>query len=169
MRSLKLARTLEGITTKRFKGVKRDSKNGYGFNVQISEDNTFDCALFFESAINLLSFIDYTYYHEHRKLKRCILISMAGLEIDVLKHSLKIFAPNSKVFLCVGNDNDGREFIRGVDKLGIDYGLRLPDGDYKDWNEQVSEIKFISATTETAMFRIRICPLSRHLRKLHFL
>lgn len=102
---------LKGITNKPFHGVAQDSKYGYGFNVRFSEDNNFDYALFFESPIDLLSYVDYKIYHKKEKFNRCILISMAGLKINILKHSLKTFAPNAKPILCVDNDTAGQNFI----------------------------------------------------------
>ena len=45
---------LQGTSKKRFKGIKADSKHGYGFNVRFSDDKTYDYALFFESVVDLL-------------------------------------------------------------------------------------------------------------------
>lgn len=132
---------MRGITNKPFHGVARDSKYGYGFNVRFSEDNVFDYALFFESPIDLLSYIDYKIYHKKEKFKRCILISMAGLKINVLEHSIKTFAPNAKIILCVDNDTAGHNFIESVKSAKIDYVLRQPDTKYKDWNEQITDMK----------------------------
>lgn len=132
---------LRGITPKSFKQIKADSKYGYGFNIKISEDNKFDYALFFESPIDLLSYIDYKIYHKNEKFKNCILISMAGLKINILKHSLQTFAPNSKAILCVDNDTAGRNFTESIKNAGIDCFLRLPDNKYKDWNDQVIDMK----------------------------
>ncbi|MCL2410303.1 MAG: DUF3991 and toprim domain-containing protein [Treponema sp.] len=132
-----------GITSKPFKGVAGGGKYGYGLNVRFSEseDNTFDYALFFESAIDLLSYIDYKVYHKDERFKNCLLVSMMGLKPNILKHSLEVFAPDAKAVLCVDNDNAGRNFINKVDNLGIDYALRLPDEKYKDWNEQIIDMK----------------------------
>ncbi|MCL2411546.1 MAG: DUF3991 and toprim domain-containing protein [Treponema sp.] len=130
-----------GITNKPFKGVAGGSKYGYGFNVRFADDNNFDYALFFESPIDLLSYIDYKIYHKDEKFKRCILISMAGVKINILKHGLKTFAPNAKAILCVDNDTAGQNFINLVNSAGIDYALRLPDEKYKDWNEQITNMK----------------------------
>lgn len=132
---------LRGITPESFHGVKSNSKYGYGFNIRFSNNNNFDYALFFESAIDLLSFIDYKTYHEKKTLKNCILISMAGLKINILKHSLKAFNSKPKAVLCVDNDFAGQNFINIVKNAGIDYKLRLPDKQYKDWNEQVVKMK----------------------------
>jgi hypothetical protein len=72
---------VHGVTEKRFRGIRNGNKYGYGFNVRLSDDGTYDYALFFESAIDLLSFLDYQIYHKKKTLHRCLLVSMAGLNI----------------------------------------------------------------------------------------
>ena len=131
----------QGITSKRFKGIAEGSKYGYGFNVRFSDDGIFDYALFFESAVDLISFIDFKTLHEKKPLDRCILVSMAGLKINIIKHTIKAFAGNPRAVLCVDNDEAGRHFIATVKTAGMDYGLRLPDEQYSDWNEQLSKTK----------------------------
>lgn len=132
---------VQGITQKRFKGVKANSKYGYGFNVRFPNDDTFDYALFFESAVDLLSFIDFKLYHEKKSLDRCILVSMAGLKTNIVKHTLKAFKGDLQAVLCVDNDNAGQEFIKEIERMGVNYKLCLPDEIYKDWNEQVISVK----------------------------
>jgi len=132
---------LQGITQKRFKGIKSGSKYGYGFNVRFSDDDIFDYALFFESAVDLLSFIDFKLYHEKKSLDKCILVSMSGLKVNIIKHTLKVFKGNMQAVLCVDNDNAGQEFIKEVQRMGIKYMLAMPDEKYKDWNEQVKNAK----------------------------
>ena len=46
-----------------------------------------------------------------------------------------------KVVLCVDNDPAGQEFIQKVKGTEIDYTLCQPYRDYKDWNEQVKDMK----------------------------
>lgn len=121
-----------------FKGVKEGSKYGYGFNVRISNDNTYDYALFFESAIDLLSFMDLKINGEGKSLDRCILISMAGLKPNVIKHSLKAFKGRLNVVLCVDNDFAGLAFIEKIKELKIAFITQEPDKKYKDWNEQLT-------------------------------
>ena len=144
---------LQGITAKRFKGIKGGSKYGYGFNVRFEENNIFDYALFFESAIDLLSFIDFKLYHEKKSLNRCILVSMSGLKINIVKHSLKAFAGDLNVVLCVDNDEAGRAFIEEVDGAGVGYKLCLPDEQYKDWSEQMIDVKKYSNPIGRALKR----------------
>lgn len=146
---------LQGITEKRFTTIKEGSKCDYGFNVRFSENNIFDLALFFESAVDLLSFMDYRLYHEGKKLNRCILISMAGLKINVIKHTLETFCGDSQAVLCVNNDNTGHEFINQVERTGITYSLCLPDNQYRDWNEQVRTMKIESTVMGRLLKRQR--------------
>lgn len=131
---------LHGVTEKRFKGIMRGSQYGYGFNIRFSDDNTFDYALFFESAIDLLSFMDYKLNHENKSLARCILVSMAGLKMNVIKHTIKIFH-GVRVVLCVDNDSAGQAFGEKLKSENIPYIDRQPDSQYNDWNEQLKAIK----------------------------
>ena len=131
---------LQGVTAKRFKGIKENSKYGYGFNVRFSNDNTYDYALFFESAIDLISFIDYKKNHENKSLERCMLVSMAGLKSNILKHTLKAFKCD-KVVLCADNDHAGQIFKEEITSANIEYIDRSPNEKFKDWNEQLQAVK----------------------------
>jgi hypothetical protein len=132
---------LQGITKKRFNGLKSGSKYGYGFNIRFSKDGAFDRALFFKSAVDLVSFIEYTKYHKGDKLDKCILISMAGLKPNTVKCCLKAFKRSPKPVMCIGNHESGREFLKKLDGLNIKYSLCLPDEKYEDWNEQLQKTK----------------------------
>jgi len=132
----------QGITAKRFKGTAGGSKYGYGFNIQFPDQNGgFDYALFFESAVDLISFLDYKQNHEEKSLDRCILVSMAGLKINILRHTLKVFSGNPKPIICTDNDPAGVAFLDELKTSGISCALRLPDDEFKDWNEQLTAIK----------------------------
>jgi len=134
---------LQGVTQKRFKGIMKNSKQGYGFNVKFSNDNIFDYALFFESAIDLISFMDYKQNHQNKSLENCILISMAGLKKNVAKHMLTVFKCD-KIVLCVDNDEAGQKFKEELQGAGIKFITRSPDLKYKDWNEQLIAVKQLS-------------------------
>lgn len=129
------------LIDKRFKGIKAGGKYGYGFNVRFSNDNTYDYALFFESAIDLMSFIDYKWNVEKKSLKGCVLISMAGLKSNIVKHTLGAFKGDVRAVLCVDNDNAGAAFKRELKKMKIPYIERCPDEKFKDWNEQLKSVK----------------------------
>jgi len=131
---------LQGATPKRFKGIKEGSKYGYGFNVRFSNDNKFDYALFFESAIDLISFIDYKKNIENKSLGRCLLISMAGLKLNIVKRMVRAFKC-SKIVLCVDNDSAGQKFKGDIARENIAYLDYSPNEQFKDWNEQLSAVK----------------------------
>jgi len=131
---------IQGVTPKRFKGIKEGSKYGYGFNVRFSNDNTYDYALFFESAIDLISFMDYKKNIENKSLEKCILISMAGLKLNIVKHIMQAFECG-KVVLCVDNDSAGQKFKGDIGRANIAYIDCPPDAKFKDWNEQLSAVK----------------------------
>jgi hypothetical protein len=132
---------VQGIKRKRFKGVKSGSKYGYGFNVGFSDDNTYDYALFFESAIDLMSFTDYKWHVDKKNLDRCLLISMAGLKTNIVKHTLETFKGDMRAILCVDNDTAGLAFKRELAKMKIPYAECSPAEKYKDWNDQLKGAK----------------------------
>ena len=135
---------MQGITAKRFKGIKANSKYGYGFNIRISDDNCFDYALFFESAIDLISFMDYKQNYEKKPLSRCLLISMSGLKLNVVRHMTSAFAGKPKPVICVDNDAAGDAFIADLEQENVDFMLCRPDDSHKDWNDQIAAIKSVS-------------------------
>ena len=109
--------------------------------VNLIDYNTFDYALFFESAIDLMSFMDYKLNQEKKSLDKCILISMSGLKVNIVKHMLKSFKGNMKVTVCVDNDKAGQMFKNELEKEQISYIDKTPDKKYKDWNEQLVDEK----------------------------
>jgi hypothetical protein len=132
------------LSKKRFKGVAAGSKHGYGFNVRYSADNTFDYALFFESAVDLLSFIDLKTNHEKKTLDHCILISMCGLKSAVIKNTLTAYRPRKEkiqTVICIDNDTAAANFIEDLAAQRIDHLDRRPNQLYKDYNEQLVSVK----------------------------
>jgi hypothetical protein len=130
----------------RFKGVKQNSMPGYGFNVRVPDNHAqcFDYALFFESAIDLLSFIDIKLRHENKTLERCILTSMSGLKSNVIYNIHHVFSTPSKSLtcvLCTDNDNAAFNFRESVASTGIKYIDQRPIYPYKDFNDQLLAIK----------------------------
>jgi hypothetical protein len=127
--------------SERFKGIKAGSKSGYGFNVRLSNENTFDYVLFLESAIDLISFMDCKLNFDDKPLNNCLLISMAGLKPSIVKHTLKAFNGKLQAVLCVDNDEAGQNFIDKIREENIPFITRLPDERFKDWNEQIKAIR----------------------------
>ena len=131
---------LEGtLSDRRFKGVESGSKYGYGFNLRYPKSaDIYNYCLFFESAIDLLSFVDLKTSHHRKSFDSCILVSMVGLKINVLEHMCKTF--NGLPVICVDNDTAADEFIATVDSKSenfLPYRVHRPDKQYKDWNEQL--------------------------------
>jgi len=144
---------VHGVTPKRFKGVKMGSKYGCGFNLRFPDSGGYDYALFFESAIDLLSFVDFKRNHEKKTLNRCILVSMAGLKINVIKHTLGVFGGDLRVVLCVDNDEAGQSLKTAVKQAEIPYIDRSPNPKFKDWNDQLKDCKLHNKPIQRLMKR----------------
>jgi hypothetical protein len=125
------------LSDKRYKGIEKGSKYGYGFNVRFSEKSNFDFVLFFESAVDLLSFWDITTQTEGKTLENCLLVSMAGLKVPTIKHTIQAFKGRLRMVICIDDDLPAQEFIKALDTLKTPYKVRRPDGGFKDWNEQL--------------------------------
>ena len=121
------------LSDKRYKGVRAGSKYGYGFNYVPNGDRA-DFILFFESAVDLLSFIQIKAL-EGKDAKNCMLVSMCGLKANVVKHMTGAFG--GVPVLCVDNDGAARRFVAAFRPGGPAVKLMRPDGRYKDWNEQL--------------------------------
>jgi hypothetical protein len=125
---------LEGtLSERRFKGVEAGSKYGYGFNLRYGSEVRY--TLFFESAVDLISFVDLKTGHHKKNLDGCLLVSMAGLKINVLEHMAATFG--GLPVLCIDNDPAADEFIIQVTAKGIRHRTSHPDTQYKDWNEEL--------------------------------
>ena len=132
---------LEGtLSERRFKGVRAGSKYGYGFNLRMFEDSkTVDYIMFFESAVDLLSFADLKINHHRKDLNGCLLVSLVGLKANILEHMSKAFG--GKIVLCVDNDTAGDIFITEIKTKGLEAILARPEAKFKDWNEQLRATK----------------------------
>jgi len=122
------------LSEKRFKGLKIGSKYGYGYNISFDGQPRF--MLFFESAVDLISFIDLK-KATGKGLEGCRLVSMAGLKSNIVEHSLKAFKGNLCPVLCIDNDEAGQKFVATLESQIPGVKTHLPDHQYKDWNEQL--------------------------------
>jgi hypothetical protein len=125
------------LSNSRFKGIEKNSISGYGFNILNCKSNEVQNYYFFESAIDLLSFI------QLRKIKPySMLVSMAGLKEIVIKNSLEKFKSNStsEVYICCDNDKAGINFCRSIKKNFSNLKFILPNK-VKDWNEMLKLTK----------------------------
>ena len=131
------AETAGTLSDVRFKGVKDGSKYGYGFNISFEKPLIY--ALFFESAIDLISFIEIR-KERGKNLKGCLLVSMAGLKENIINHTLKVFKGEFdplEAVLCVDSDEAGKNFVDSFKGQNGAFRSFFPDEPYKDWNEQL--------------------------------
>ena len=123
---------------KRFKGIKSGSKYGYGYSIKGKVK--LEYVLFFESAVDLLSFIEL----EQRKnvsIDNTLLVSMAGLKDTTVKQTLKNFGEGLQPVLCVDNDHAGLKFIKTIKQQMKGIKVFRPEPEYKDWNDQLKSLK----------------------------
>ena len=121
------------LSEKRFKGISKGARYGYGFNITPRQD-VIQHLVFFESALDLLSF--WTLANRARKpLAKCMLVSMAGLKLNIVKHLHKIYG--GSIVLAVDNDDAAHNFIDQCQTADIPHIVNLPRR--KDWNEQLKE------------------------------
>lgn len=118
----------------RYKGIGKNSKYGYGFNLVYGEPETVYC---FESAIDLLSYIEYS-IRTHTPLDRKCFVSMGGLKENVVHFMSRLYSPD--IVLCVDNDTAGRNFSARM-KLTYPKLVELYPPNYKDWNEYLRNKK----------------------------
>jgi hypothetical protein len=117
----------------RFKGIKTGSKYGCGYNLTYGDQTAF--ALFFESAIDLLSFIEIS-RARGKDLAGCHLVSMMGLKQNIVDRTMSQL-PEARPFLCVDNDQAGQNFI--AKNPGA--ATRLPPQRFKDWNDWLRALR----------------------------
>lgn len=129
------------LTYKKFKGISKGSKYGYGFNIKTSHQPK--KAFFFESAIDLISFYQLCEYCFQADIEDSILISMAGLKANIIEHTLKAFKIDSKPFICVDNDKAGQAFIQALKNENKAFEVEEVPAPYKDWNEYLISIEKI--------------------------
>lgn len=113
-----------GTGDTRYKQITTHS--GYGFHIICGQP---DSILFFESAIDLLSF----YQIYHNSITHHALVSMGGLNSSVLNGVLSL-SPDLNIWLCVDNDEAEDDFIIQVKQLSIPFKV-FRTKSFKDWNE----------------------------------
>lgn len=123
------------MSQRRFKGIAKNSKYGYGFNIIYGTPKN---AIFFESTVDLISFIDVK-SREQKRLKNLILVSMSGLKMNIIKNMLKSFSISNEPILCVDNDDAGKNFIDTVKIQYKNTKVYFPN-ECKDWNDYLKSI-----------------------------
>jgi hypothetical protein len=130
------------LSYKRFKGLAKNSKYGYGFNIK--KTKTPESILYFESAIDLISFCQYIGFEKFKqKLNTCLFCSMAGLKKNIIRNYQKIY-PNSNIFLCIDNPSYEKPLLNGtkpsqnfINELEKEFNFKTITPNYKDWNEVI--------------------------------
>lgn len=127
---------LQGTLDKiKFKGIAKNSKSNYGFNITTSKD--IKKCFAFESAIDLLSF--YQLYKQDKAMDDSILLSLAGLKVNTLRYTLEAFKIDSKgsgnVFICTDNDKASNSFKKNLRNTKVIFNEIIVPCNFKDWND----------------------------------
>jgi len=121
-------------TERRFKGIAEFSAEGHGFEVV---RGTGEKALFFESAIDMLSYLQM----HSQELSDCRLVSMMGLKPSiVLDTMLRYNISPDNVYLCSDNDEKGNQFAERLMEQYPDMKRIVTPDTYKDWNDMLRGI-----------------------------
>lgn len=122
----------------RFKRIASGSNCGYGYSFGQMKNPRY--ILFFESAIDLLSFVAIS-RNLNKCFTGCLLVSMAGLKPGIIANLLRIFKDATPV-LCVDNDPAGHDFISRICTVFPGAIIKQPDAQFKDWNDQLCSSLF---------------------------
>jgi len=126
----------------RFKGVAPNSKYGYGFNVRLCPSESVTEAFFFESAIDLISYIELLKVNmKLLNYSNAIFVSMSGLKDNVIDTTLRTFKSVSRIFLCTDRDIASLNFIESLKTQNRAFKEHIPNEPYKDWNDVLQGIK----------------------------
>ncbi len=118
-------------TEHRFKGIAENSTEGHGFEVI---RGTGESAYFFESAIDMLSYLQM----HNKELHNCRLVSMMGLKPSiVLDTMLRYNIQPENVSLCSDNDEKGNQFAERLIEQYPDMKRIITPDTYKDWNDML--------------------------------
>ncbi len=117
------------LTHHRYKGILPGSVYGKGYAIQYGQPNK---AFFFESAIDMLSYIDILHIKKKAAyIQDSIFVSMAGLKAEVVYSHQEAAG---RVYICVDSDQAGDKFWEGLQGKIEGIQRHSPPG-CKDWNE----------------------------------
>ena len=136
------------LTEKRYKQITERNNNGFFVEPKDKPDG----AIFFEAAIDLLS-----YYDLHRDTDK-MLVSMAGLKDSIVMNMIDKYSLNQdECFISSDNDESGKNF---ADKMQKKYGIkayRVNDEpifnnypNIKDWNDLLTAVRKFDNIIENA-------------------
>lgn len=116
----------------------------YGFHISVGEVVT--DILYFESAIDLLSC--YQLYQD--KFTHHLFVSLGGLNGSIVSELYKLHS-DKKHWLCVDNDQAGKDFIQQTMKNISAIRTFKPPKQYKDWNEIITDRKRSATDEQTTL------------------
>lgn len=116
------------LDKKRFKKIGENSKLGYGFEFSKGTPNK---ACFFESAIDLLSFI--CLHKESDFINDTLFVSLGGLKKEII---YRIHRQIKDIYICVDNDIKVFKFIT---TLSHEIEFKTKFSFLKDWNDDLIE------------------------------
>lgn len=120
-------------TAHKFKGIVTGSASGHGFEVTRGKAER---AYFFESAIDMLSFLQM-----HKDIVNCRLVSMMGVKPNIVLETMeRHHIPPEKVFLCSDNDRAGNVFAEKLMDMYPQMQRFVTQDAFKDWNDQLRGI-----------------------------
>lgn len=150
------------LSERRYKGIAENSAYGYGFNFRTSDIKNLKNYMFFESGIDMLSYINIQLIEGNlNAFKDTLFTSMGGLKSNVVEHTLKTFKSDFEpnIYLCVDNiniDKAAKTFCETIcndlkDKNVVSMICSsypkesnrfpvAPEGG-KDWNDQLTNIQ----------------------------
>lgn len=119
----------------RYKGIKKNSNEEYGFSINIGTEAK--SIYVFESCIDLLS-----YYEMYKsELSNAVLLSLSGAgKINKIEKYVK--DGTEAIYMCTDNDEAGSKCIEDINNLFVDSNIKILDNrdalmayNVKDYNE----------------------------------
>ena len=119
----------------RYIELKPGSNAGYGYTISIGCPTEY--VLFFDNAIELLSFMSVM------KLKRKLmtgykLVSLAGLKESIADRTIENV--QAIPILCVNSYDQGKEFTERIKANYPQVKVRPPDSEFQTWNQQLCKM-----------------------------
>ena len=118
----------------KYKRAAKFSDGTHGFEFVLGKG---EIAMFFESAIDLLSY----YVLGRERLSNARLISMSGVKESVVENAMNDYGiPQEKCYICADNDTAGDKLYERVTENYPKVQRIICDDKYKDWNDQLRNI-----------------------------
>ena len=123
------------LSNSKFKGFESSNKYGYGFCISKTQNPRY--IFYFESAIDLLSFIQIKGKDKiFKNLNQSMFVSLGGVKEHIIKNTQERYN-NPEFYVCTDNpviDKASYNFIKSLKKK-YEFKTILPQGLFKDWND----------------------------------